>query len=217
MTDNRQLVPQDVLLNYEVHEWFNGLAILKHVHPNEWEDVIAVLRDFNLFETYIATGGGNKSKVSKHIDAFLYGRPAPWRETHFRTAIEVDGVKRETPTHSIDCFRNGVGLEIEWNSKDSIYDRDLNNFRLLYGLGVLEVGVIVTRSDELQQVFAQLGRHKSYGESTTHMRKLLPKVRGGGNGGCPLVVFGITKELFVPHSSGPISVEAAPPEPGDDE
>jgi hypothetical protein len=29
------------------------------------------------------------------------------------------------------------------------------------------------------------------------MRKLLPKVEGGGAGGCPLLVFGISAKLYV--------------------
>ncbi|HEX7408337.1 MAG TPA: BglII/BstYI family type II restriction endonuclease, partial [Candidatus Binatia bacterium] len=43
-------------------------------------------------------------------------------------------------------------------------------------------------------------RGASYGESTTHMRKLLPKIEGGGAGGCPLLVFGIRKALYDPRS-----------------
>jgi len=38
----------------------------------------------------------------------------------------------ETPTHKVDCFKNRVALEIEWNNKDPFFDRDRNNFRLLF-------------------------------------------------------------------------------------
>jgi hypothetical protein len=58
------------------------------------------------------------------------------------------------------------------------------------------VGVIITRTDELQDVFNDLGRGSSYGASTTHMRKLLPRIEGGGGGGCPILVFGIKKNLY---------------------
>jgi hypothetical protein len=57
--------------------------------------------------------------------------------------------------------------------------------------------VIITRCDELQDIFNELGRGSSFGNSTTHMGKLLPRVRGGGGGGCPLLVFGIRKTLYV--------------------
>lgn len=56
--------------------------------------------------------------------------------------------------------------------------------------------MIITRSDALQDIFKEIGRGSSYGQSTTHMGKLLPKIEGGGAAGCPLLVFGITKALF---------------------
>jgi hypothetical protein len=101
------------------------------------------------------------------------------------------------PTHRHTCFKNRVALEIEWNNKDPFYDRDLNNFRLLFDLRVVSVGVIITRTDELQEIFDTLGRGKSFGNSTTHMSKLIPRINGGGGGGCSLLVFGITKKLYV--------------------
>jgi hypothetical protein len=73
----------------------------------------------------------------------------------------------------------------------------LNNFRLLFDLRAIDVGVIVTRCDELQTIFDELGRGASYGASTTHMAKLLPRLDGGGGGGCPVVVFGIRRATYV--------------------
>ena len=108
----------------------------------------------------------------------------------------VDNARLDPPTHRIDCFKNSIALEIEWNNKDPFFDRDLNNFRLLFDLRAVSVGVIVTRSDELQDIFNGLGRGSSYGNSTTPMAKLLPRIEGGGGAGCPLLVFGIRKALF---------------------
>jgi hypothetical protein len=102
------------------------------------------------------------------------------------------------------------GLEIEWNNKDPFYDRDLNNFRLLFDLRVIEVGVIVTRASNLQTIFRSLGpkvRNK-YGASTTHMEKLLPRMEGGGGGGCPILVVGITSAKYV-EDNAPIVAEQA--------
>jgi hypothetical protein len=103
----------------------------------------------------------------------------------------------ESPTHAVDCFKSRIALEIEWNNKDPFFDRDLNNFRLLFDLRVISLGVIITRCDELQEIFDSLGRGKSYGASTTHMSKLLPRIQGGGGAGCPLLVFGIRRSLYV--------------------
>ena len=96
----------------------------------------------------------------------------------------------------VDFFKNRIALEIEWNNKDPFFDRDLNNFRLLFDLRAVSVGVIVTRCDELQDIFDSLGRGSSYGASTTHMGKLIPRIQGGGGAGCPLLVFGIKRSLY---------------------
>ncbi|MGP1357636.1 BglII/BstYI family type II restriction endonuclease [Roseicyclus sp.] len=181
--------------HYEVHEWKHASAILKHDFPSEWDDIISVLQAFRLRKEWIEVGGGSKSKVASFIDSFLYSRG--WSEKEFKTGVIVDGRTMDSPTHKVDCLKNSVALEIEWNNKDPFFDRDLNNFRLLFDLRAISVGVIITRSDELQDIFRDLGRKSSYGASTTHMSKLLPRIEGGGGAGCPLLVFGITKRLYV--------------------
>lgn len=186
--------PQWILDSYEVHEWRHASAILKEDFPNELQDLIDVLSDFRLKKSYITTRGGSKSLAAKHIDEFLYGRG--WEEKQFSTQVVVDGVAADTPTHKVDCVKNRVAIEIEWNNKDPFYDRDLNNFRLLFDLKAISVGVIITRRSELQDIFNDLDRGTSYGNSTTHMDKLLPRIEGGGASGCPLLVFGISKRLY---------------------
>jgi len=189
------LLPTFIREHYEVHEWKHACAILHQDFPAEWDDIIAVLTQFRLKRSQIAVGGGSKSDVSKSIDQFLYARG--WQEKQFATKIVVDGAEIDSPTHKVDCFKNRVALEIEWNNKDPFYDRDLNNFRLLFDLRAISVGVIITRCDELQSVVAALGRGSSFGNSTTHMSKLLPRILGGGGAGCPLLVFGISRKLYV--------------------
>jgi hypothetical protein len=90
-----------------------------------------------------------------------------------------------------------VALELEWNNKDPFFDRDLNNFRLLFDLRAIDVGVIVTRSTELQAIFKALGKGSSYGRSTTHHEQLWPRIEGGGGGGCPILTFAITPTLYI--------------------
>ena len=188
-------LPNFVREHYECYKWKHASAILSQDFSSEWQDLLDLLHDFRLRKSWIASGGGNKSKLSGYIDGFLAQRG--WREKQFLTAIEVDGARLNSPTHKVDCFKNGVALEIEWNNKDPFYDRDLNNFRLLFDLRAVSVGIIVTRADELQDIFNELGRGSSYGNSTTHMSKLLPRIEGGGGAGCPLLVFGIKKNLLV--------------------
>lgn len=189
------LLPAFLLAHYEVHEWKHPCAILKQDFPAEWNDICEVLTAFRLKRSWVDVGGGRKSKVSESIDSALYTRG--WVEKQFKTAIEVDGARSNSPTHQIDCFKNRVALEIEWNNNDPFFDRDLNNFRLLFDLRAVSVGVIVTRCDELQSIFDNLGRGKSFGSSTTHISRLLPRIEGGGGGGCPILVLGIRRSLYV--------------------
>lgn len=188
------LLPAGITARYEVHEWKHACAILAQDFPDEWQDVIDVLLQFRLCKSWLTVGGGRKSEVSNNIDSFLYQRG--WAETEFQTSVQVDDQSHRTPTHKVDCFKNRVALEIEWNNKDPFFDRDLNNFRLLFDLRAISVGVIITRCDSLQDIFKELGRGSSYGASTTHMSKLLPRIEGGGGAGCPILVFGISNALF---------------------
>ena len=189
-----ELIPSDIRNKYEIHEWKHACAVLKNDFQNEWNDIVDLLRTFKLCKSWITVGGGSKSKVANSIDNFLYGRG--WSEKSFATSFKVDSDEYESPTHKIDCYKNKIALEIEWNNKDPFFDRDLNNFRLLFELRAISVGVIITRCDDLQDIFHKLGRHGSFGASTTHMSKLLPRIQGGGGGGCPILVFGIRQLLY---------------------
>jgi hypothetical protein len=192
---NQALVPADIEERYEVHEWRNGLAILTAAHPEEWEDILRVLRGFKLLRSDILSPGGRKSRIADKLDGeFL---TLGWIEKGFDTRIVVDNIEHAAPTHKVDCYKNRVALEVEWNNKDPFYDRDLNNFRLLFDLRAIDAGVIITRCTELQMIFDDLGRGPSYGSSTTHMAKLRPLLDGGSGGGCPVVVFGIRRAAYV--------------------
>ncbi len=189
-------LPADILADYEVREWKHACAILKTDFPSELQDIINVLRGFRLNQADVEAGGGGKSEMSKWMDSEFFSRG--WEKKRWNTQIVVDGQPTESPTHEVDCFKNRVALEIEWSNKDPFYDRDLNNFRLLFDLRVISAGVIITKSDELAALFHQLGIWEKYGTSTTWMSKLLPRILGGGGGGCPLLVIGIKRSRFVP-------------------
>jgi hypothetical protein len=188
-------IPEEIHNLYEVHEWRHACAVLKSDFPDEWKDIMDVLLPFRLKRSQVLAGGGNKSGIAKSLDSGFYRRG--WIEKAFDTKFLVDDKEIVSPTHNVDCFKNGVGVEVEWNNKDTFFDRDLNNFRLLFELRTVNVGVIITRCDELQQIFNALKIGGSYGSNTTHLGKLLTKIEGGGGGGCPILAFGITKKLYV--------------------
>jgi hypothetical protein len=224
------LIPGALHAKYTFAERDHACAILKVDFPEQFQDILDCLAAFVLRRSYIAIPGGSRSPVSKVIDGFLSGmqsveqqearrgRRSPpvapigppdgrgWRPRTFQIRTEIDGNAIPIPTHEIDNFKiidghtHGVGVEVEWNNKDPFYDRDLTNFRLLRSLGVLSVGVIITRLTELQQVFNDLGRGSSYGNSTTHWEKLIPRLNNGTSGGCPVLAIGMGVANYDPNS-----------------
>jgi hypothetical protein len=189
------LVPPDLLKRFHVKEWRNATGVLATACPQEWDELQEVLRQFKLLKSEVRIGGGNRSLVSRRIDEPLYAKG--WVEKKFDTSIIVDEAEIKSPTHSVDCFKGGVAVEMEWNNKDPFFDRDLNNFRLLFDLRAIQVGIVITRAWELQQIFKRMGKGSSYGKATTHHERLWPKIDGGGGGGCPVLTFAIKPENFV--------------------
>jgi hypothetical protein len=188
--------PTEFQDKYYIREWGHALAILKCEFEEQFNDINAVLSTFELRKSSIIFGGGGKSKVSGYLDSKLYN--LGWEEKSFDTSITIDGVIHATPTHKVDCVKGRIALDIEWNNKTEFYDRDLNNFRLLHSLRAISVGIIITRATELQTlVFKPLGIKDKYGSSTTHLNKLIPKIEGGGAGGCPLLVIAVKSGSYI--------------------
>ena len=188
-------IPEVVRHKFEVFNWRNAIAVLGNVHTEDFAEVLEVLSRFQLNHSDFSVAGGNKSMMAKFIDRELGA--LGWREKSFNTKIVVDEVETPSPTHKVDCFKGKIALEVEWNNKDPFFDRDLNNFRLLFDLQVIDAGIIVTRTTALQETLAGAGRAATtFGMVTTHSEKLYPKIRGGGAGGCPVLVFGIKPEAY---------------------
>ena len=79
-----------------------------------------------------------------------------------------------------------MAFDLEWNSKDQTFDRDLVAMKTYFDCGLIEVGIIVTRAQELNDVFSELGIKAKYGASTTWMGKLDYRLKSRRNGGCPI-------------------------------
>lgn len=117
--------------------------------------------------------------------------------------------------HKVDFVKNRVAFDLEWNSKDQTFDRDLYAFRAFHECNLIDVGIIITRSKLLDPVFAKLpqldkdGNRKldkdknpkplktKYGASTTWMGKLTYRIEAGRNGGCPVLAIGITPKQII--------------------
>jgi Restriction endonuclease BglII len=202
-----ELIPKELLEFYEFHEWRNAVAILSAAYPEQWADILAVLSEFRLLRSDIDRGEkqerfGDRSKVVIRLDDHAL-RPRGWAPREFATAIVVDGDRIDSPTHEVDCLKGKVALEVEWNNKTEFYDRDLNNFRRLFELHAIDVGVVITRCDELQTIFKSLGRARSFGSSTTILSKLKRKLDGGAGGGCPVLIVGMKRTLYLDDVTNP--------------
>ncbi|MCC7282213.1 MAG: restriction endonuclease, partial [Acetobacteraceae bacterium] len=123
-------------------------------------------------------------------------RPRGWEERQLRVSQVVSLTGREQEevrhdTHKVDYIKGRVALDMEWNSKDQTFDRDLYAFRAFFEYQRISLGVLITRSEELNLLFRKMGLMQKYGASTTHMGKLKPRLLAGRSGGCPVLVFGI--------------------------
>jgi len=230
-------VPSDILALYDVYSYRNAAVILSETRQQEFKELLDALRAFKITKTMIRKAGGNESEIPKLLSASL--RPLGWYETIVRGDLLVRRIwkeqvgrtssgkpKFETRTqealrerfldgHKIDYVKDRVAFDLEWNSKDQTFDRDLYAFSAFAQCGVIDVAVLVTRSEKLNDVLKALGPAlkkdgsiakkasgvprmtiEKYGASTTWMGKLLYRLNAGRNGGCPVLAVGITPKCI---------------------
>lgn len=196
-----EIIPQDIRERYQIEERRHACAVLFQDCKSEFDDIIGCLRQFELLRSEIAEKGGRKSRIASRFDEFLAYRG--WREKSTKVERVVGGETVRSETHKVDFCKGKVAIEVEWNNKDPFFSRDLATFRLLHDLGVISVGIMITRCDDLQDIFDSLGIGKDgqpigkkYGSSTTHWGKLLPRVEAMEAGSCPLLLVGIKKDCY---------------------
>lgn len=229
--DVERYISAEVRELYDVYSYRHAAAILANSFPDELAEIEAALLAFRITTRDIGTPGGNESVMPKKFSRTL--RPAGWVESRIQGDLLVrmqeydetflpDGkvkkVKRSESTprmienfidgHKIDYVKGRVAFDLEWNSKDQTFDRDLYALRAFHECGLISAGVMVTRSEKLNPVFdvvPQLNKageaigktvRAKYGASTTWMGKLLYRLNAGRHGGCPVLVFGITPKLI---------------------
>lgn len=207
----------DILDRFEIYSYRNAAVILAHSFPDQFRQITAALRALRVTTSMIRLPGGSKGPIAKHVDT-LFGDD--WAEARISADLNVrllhakqnDHVMRSyvrqgyLDGHRIDFVNGKVALDLEWNSKDQTYDRDLAAFSAFYDAGAIDVGVILTRGAAMDNAyFRSLGKvlnpdgtqgmdevYKKFGASTTWMGKLLYRLDAGRNGGCPVLAIGIT-------------------------
>jgi CRISPR-associated protein Csd2 len=203
----QEYIPEDIASLYEVHDFKHAAAILRNEFLEEFEEICFALRNFKLPVEDVKESGGNESKIPKKFSELL--RPKGWEEKQLTAKLIIDEEQQiDYGTHWVDYYKNRVAFDLEWNSKDQTFDRDLYAFRAFFEYNKISLGILLTRGSDLADWFGTLGsytdkygteRHYKgkFGASTTHMGKLLPRLNAGRNGGCPVLVFGITKKLII--------------------
>ncbi len=226
-------IPPDIRDKYEIISYRNAAVILAEAHAAEFAEILDALRKFTISTAMIRTAGGNESQIPKLFSQLL--RPLAWHETIISADLSVTlawreevrktlsgrsvmgartrEIKREKylDGHKIDYVKGKVAFDLEWNSKDQTFDRDLYAMNAFFLSGAIDVGVLVTRSLSMNDVFRGVGPAltrsgeverlrdgrdrptiQKYGASTTWMGKLLYRLNAGRNGGCPILAVGIT-------------------------
>lgn len=229
----KKKVPKSILDKYEVFSYRNAAVILSEARTEEFDNIINALDKFEITTEMIRKAGGNESDMPREFSKTL--RPMGWHETIIYADLDVTLSWKEevrqtksgkaifeprTRTikrtryldgHKIDYVKGKVAFDLEWNSKDQTFDRDLYAMAAFFQSGAIDAGVLVTRSSSLNQVFRTVGpaitkegvvektkkgtdrpTMSKYGASTTWMGKLLYRLNAGRNGGCPILAIGIT-------------------------
>lgn len=217
MLDYKQYIRQELGDKFEFHNYGHALEILNEAFPDEWEDIQTCLEHLSISIDELKAAGGNETAIPKKFDDILY--PRGWREIRITGDLLVKMYPRKANQrgrfsnepfdqiviegyidgHNIDFVKNKVAFDLEWNSKDQTFDRDLLAMRTYFDCGLIEVGIIVTRSEELNDIFKELTDKNGktimskYGASTTWMGKLEYRLKSRRNGGCPILAIGIKK------------------------
>ncbi len=219
-----KIFPERILKKFEIFSYRNAATILLNSFPNEFGDLLTALDSFTITKEMIRIPGGSKGPIAKYVDT-LFSEDRGWVEARISADLNVKLLHAKKKNiilsqytrdgfldgHRIDFLNGKVAVDLEWNSKDQTYDRDLYAFSAFYEAGAIDVGVIITRGSSLDVAFFRsLGKvlkrdgtdgddevFRKFGASTTWMGKLLYRLDAGRNGGCPVLAIGIRPECVV--------------------
>lgn len=175
-------------------------TILLHDFPEVYEQLTTYLKQFELTKTEITTAGGNESAIPKKIKKFFLENG--WVDEYkFEISKMINGKSYDSSSYKIDLYhpKFKIAFDVEWNSKDSVFNRDLSNFKILHENNAINLAIIFTRTHEgIMSIAKDNGLGQKYGASTTNMVKLREKLQLGILGKCPFLAIGIDKGCYNP-------------------
>ena len=229
--DLREYIAPDLLEKFEFYSYNHALEIITQAFPAEWSEIVDCLRQLRITTDDLRESGGNETKIPKKFDDVLY--PRGWREIRISGDLHIKFYPRQAEQrgrfsqepfeekvipgyidgHNIDFLKNRIAFDLEWNSKDQTFDRDLLAMRTYYDCDLVSAGIIITRSAELNDIFKTIYDYdgktrqwkpilRKYGASTTWMGKLTYRMDSSRNGGCPILAVGIRKPCITDWEEG---------------
>ena len=169
--DLREYIAPDLLEKFEFYSYNHALEIITQAFPAEWSEIVDCLRQLRITTDDLRESGGNETKIPKKFDDVLY--PRGWREIRISGDLHIKFYPRQAEQrgrfsqepfeekvipgyidgHNIDFLKNRIAFDLEWNSKDQTFDRDLLAMRTYYDCDLVSAGIIITRSAELNDIF----------------------------------------------------------------
>ena len=229
--DLREYIAPDLLEKCEFYSYNKALEIITQAFTAEWSEIVDCLRQLRITTDDLRESGGNETKIPKKFDDVLY--PRGWREIRISGDLHIKFYPRQAEQrgrfsqepfeekvipgyidgHNIDFLKNRIAFDLEWNSKDQTFDRDLLAMRTYYDCDLVSAGIIITRSAELNDIFKTIYDYdgktrqwkpilRKYGASTTWMGKLTYRLDSRRNGGCPILAVGIRKPCITDWEEG---------------
>ena len=229
--DLREYIGPDLLEKFEFYSYNHALEIITQAFPEEWSEIVDCLRRLRITTDDLRESGGNETKIPKKFDDVLY--PRGCREIRISGDLHIKFYPRQAEQrgrfsqepfeekiipgyidgHNIDFLKNRIAFDLEWNSKDQTFDRDLLAMRTYYDCDLVSAGIIITRSAELNDIFKTIYDYdgktrqwkpilRKYGASTTWMGKLTYRLDSRRNGGCPILAVGIRKPCITDWEEG---------------
>ena len=172
-----------------------------------WEPFLEGVND----NPYLADFYENMERWSFHSQIFfLAGRLSNHRQLLDRpnSVIQDRTVYEDAEIFACNLYERGA-----------MQERDYATYRALYEAGFIDVGVIVTRTqDELRAFATQLRLNAGMPEveakkmlattTTTNLEKLIPRLTRGDAGGCPILAIAISSSAY---ENAPTSRPPSPP------
>ena len=182
--DLREYIAPDLLEKFEFYSYNHALEIITQAFPAEWSEIVDCLRQLRITTDDLRESGGNETKIPKKFDDVLY--PRGWREIRISGDLHIKFYPRQAEQrgrfsqepfeekvipgyidgHNIDFLKNRIAFDLEWNSKDQTFDRDLLAMRTYYDCDLVSAGIIITRSAELNDIFKTIYDYDPFCGST---------------------------------------------------